>query len=216
VAALCEGRAIFDNIQRTIVYLLTGNAGELALMLVAAAMGLPAPLLPLQLLWVNLVTDGAPALALVMEPADPGVLERPPRAPNSPILSRRAWATVASIGIVEGGVTLAAFVWQYRIAGVDAARAAAFCTLVFSEILRAMGARHAKLPIWRLQLLGNMPVVWVMLLSLVVQVLLASVPAVGQVFHSGLEPAVIAYCFVLALLPMTVVELLKLSTSDQH
>ncbi|HND34789.1 MAG TPA: HAD-IC family P-type ATPase, partial [Myxococcota bacterium] len=79
VEAIREGRAIFDNIRKTLVYLLTGNVGELLLMLGTSLVGLPIPLLPLQLLWINLVTDGMPALALVVDPPAPGVLERPPR-----------------------------------------------------------------------------------------------------------------------------------------
>src|SRR3970282_1356144 len=81
VAAVREGRGIFDNIRKTLVYLLAGNAGELAVMLSPAVLGLPLPLLPLHLLWINLVTDGLPALALVMDPPDSDLLKRPPRPP---------------------------------------------------------------------------------------------------------------------------------------
>ena len=79
VAAVEEGRGIYDNIAKTLAYLLGGNAGELTVMFVAALVGWPLPLLPIQLLWINLVTDGLPALALATDPIDPGVLTRPPR-----------------------------------------------------------------------------------------------------------------------------------------
>jgi hypothetical protein len=98
VAAVREGRAIFDNIQKTLVYLLAGNAGELLTLLVAAALGMPLPLLPLQLLWVNLMTDGLPALALVTDPADDQVLARPPRPPSAPMLGRAEWLAIGGGG----------------------------------------------------------------------------------------------------------------------
>ena len=82
VAAVEEGRGIYDNIAKTLAYLLGGNVGELAVMFVAALVGWPLPLLPIQLLWINLVTDGLPALALATDPIDPGVLTRPPRPPG--------------------------------------------------------------------------------------------------------------------------------------
>src|SRR6185295_16761728 len=88
VAAVREGRGIFDNIRKALIYLLSGNAGELMLMLGASLAGLPTPLLPLQLLWINLVTDGLPALALVMDPPDADVMKRPPRRPDESILGR--------------------------------------------------------------------------------------------------------------------------------
>jgi len=87
VAAVREGRGIFDNIRKSLLYLLAGNAGELAVMLGAAAVGLPLPVLPLQILWINLVTDGFPALALVVAPADPEILRRPPRERQTMLFS---------------------------------------------------------------------------------------------------------------------------------
>src|SRR5262245_49094318 len=141
VAAVREGRGIFDNIRKTLVYLLTGNAAELAVMLAAAIAGLPPPLLPLHLLWINLVTDGLPALALVMDPPDPDVLRRPPRALAEPMLGRREWTGVSATGALEAAVVLGVYVWALRASGVQAARALAFDTLVVSELFRAFAAR---------------------------------------------------------------------------
>ena len=81
VAAVEEGRGIYDNIAKTLAYLLGGNVGELTVMFIAALVGWPLPLLPMQLLWINLLTDGLPALALATDPIDPGVLTHPPRPP---------------------------------------------------------------------------------------------------------------------------------------
>src|SRR6185369_840448 len=109
--AIREGRGIFDNIRKALVYLLSGNAGELAVMLVASVLGLPLPLLPLHLLWVNLVTDGLPALALVADPCDEDVMARPPRRTDEPMLGRPEWTTVLLTGGLQTVTTLGVFVW---------------------------------------------------------------------------------------------------------
>jgi len=111
VAGIGEGRGIFDNIRKSLLYLLAGNSGELALMLAAAVAGLPLPLLPLQILWINLITDGPPALALVMDPPAPDILRRPPRRPGQPMLGGRQWRLVLSVGLVLGAATMSVFVW---------------------------------------------------------------------------------------------------------
>ena len=103
VAAVEEGRGIFDNIRKTIVYLLAGNVAELAVVFAAALVGLPAPLLPLHLLWINLVTDGAPALALGVDPADDGLMQQPPRPTGEGVITPRMWR-----GIILVGITMAA------------------------------------------------------------------------------------------------------------
>ncbi len=128
VAAVREGRGIFDNIRKALVYLLAGNAGELLLMLVASVVGLPLPLLPLQLLWVNLVTDGLPALALVMEKTEPGVMARAPRPRREAMLRAHEWLAVALTGLLESSVVLAVFVWALKTHGVPEARSLAFST----------------------------------------------------------------------------------------
>ena len=92
VMAVREGRRIYDNIRRFVKYTLTGNAGEIRVMFLAPLLGLPLPLLPLQILWVNLVTDGLPGLALAREPADPSVMKRPPRPPGESVFAHGvAW-----------------------------------------------------------------------------------------------------------------------------
>src|SRR6266487_5389140 len=98
VAAVEEGRGIYDNIAKTLAYLLGGNVGELTLMCVAALVGWPLPLLPVQLLWINLVTDGLPALALATDPIEPGVLTRPPRHPEAHLLDRHFVQRIVFVG----------------------------------------------------------------------------------------------------------------------
>ncbi len=138
VAGIEEGRGVYDNIQKTVIYLLGGNVGELLLMFIAGAVGVPMPLLPVQLLWVNLVTDGLPGLMLVMDPPAKGVLARPPRLPGTPILTGAAWRRVALIAALETAVTGSTYFIALSRLGEDGARALTFMTLVFSQLFRSL------------------------------------------------------------------------------
>ena len=115
VAAVEEGRGIYDNIAKTLAYLLAGNAAELMVMLVAALVGWPLPLLPLHLLWINLVTDGLPALALATDPIDPNVLTRPPRPPRAQLIDRDFLRITALTGFLTALAALAAFAYEFYL-----------------------------------------------------------------------------------------------------
>jgi Ca2+-transporting ATPase len=156
VAAVEEGRGIYDNIAKTLAYLLAGNAGELTVMLIAALLGWPLPLLPLHLLWINLVTDGLPALALATDPVEPGVLNRPPRHPEAQLMDREFLRLTALTGVLTAGVTLAAFAYElYVDADLEQARDAAFTVLVIAELMRSFGARSNVMTVWQVGLLSN-------------------------------------------------------------
>ena len=211
VAAIREGRGIWDNIQKTVVYLLSGNLGELVLMFTATVLGLPVPLLPLHILWVNLATDGLPALALVMDPAAKDVLERPPRMPGASMLRRREWAFVVWTGLLQAAVVLGAYAWSLRTEGVDVARNLAFSVLVFVELFRAFAARHPEQTFWEVGALTNVRLLAVVLGSGAVQVALHHVPAIQRLFH--VAPLTLADCALsigLGLVPVTILELTKL------
>src|SRR5205085_2834858 len=109
VSAVEEGRSIYDNIQNFVRYLLSCNAGEVLFMFFAALVGWPIPLTAIQILWINLVTDGLPALALAMEPPDPDVMRRPPRPANEPLIPRRLGLLMAAEGALFAAVTAAGF-----------------------------------------------------------------------------------------------------------
>ena len=194
VAAVHEGRGIYDNIQKTLVYLLAGNVGELAVMLGASAVGLPLPLLPLQLLWINLVTDGLPALALVGDPVSDDLLRRPPRKPDEPMLGRPQWTTVIVTGLLEAAVTLSVFAWALNSRGLGEARNLAFSVIVFSELFRAFAARSTTRLFWEVGAFTNLRLLGVVLVSAVVQLGLHHIPLAQSLlgtrspFRIGLRP----------------------------
>jgi Ca2+-transporting ATPase len=211
VAAIREGRGIFDNIRKSIAYLLAGNTGELAVMLVASVVGLPIPFVPLQLLWINLVTDGLPALALVMDPPDPDILERPPRHPDEPMLGRPEWTRIVLMGLLEASVTLSVFAWALQTRSTPEARSLAFSTIVFAELFRAFSARHPTKILWEVGLFTNLRLLGIVVLSVLMQMGLHYIPATQTLFQIealSLGSTAIALCA--GLVPVTVIELVKL------
>ena len=189
VAAVEEGRGIYDNIAKTLAYLLAGNAGELTVMFLAALLGWPLPLLPLQLLWINLVTDGLPALALVTDPIDPDVLRRPPRHPEAQLVDWAFVRRIAVIGCLTAGVSLSAFAAEWYTHGsVARARSAAFSVLVIEELLRAFSARSTVKTIWQVGVFSNPRLVLVVIASFALQLAIFYLPALQRLF--GTAPVV--------------------------
>ena len=170
VAAVEEGRGIYDNIRKTLQYLLAGNTGELLLMTLCVVIGLPAPLLPIHLLWINLVTDGLPALCLATDPIDPDVMKQRPRARHERITDRGFLHTMFFTGILTAGVSFAVYFYGLKSETPELARTHAFAALVFAELLRSFGARSETRPIWRMNPLSNINLLAVVAISFGVQV----------------------------------------------
>jgi Ca2+-transporting ATPase len=211
VAAVEEGRGIYDNVVKTLSYLMGGNAGELIVMLVAALSGWPLPLLPIQLLWINLVTDGLPALALATDPIEPDVLTRPPRDPQAEIIDRAFFARLAFTGGLTAGAALVAFAWElYRHGSTESARDAAFCTLVIAELLRAFGARSTVRTLWAVGLFSNMRLFMIVAASFALQIAIFFTPPLEVIFKtSPVSPAMLARWIVLGAIPLSVLEVVK-------
>jgi len=171
VAAVEEGRGIYDNIQKTLQYLLGGNAGELLLMTTCVVVGLPVPLLPIHLLWINLVTDGLPALCLATDPIDADVMARKPLARSEGITDTAFLGTMAVTGFLTAGVAFSVYFYTLRFGTPAGARTSAFAVLVFAELLRSLGARSATKPVWRMPFFGNVNLVLVVAVSIGIQVL---------------------------------------------
>jgi Ca2+-transporting ATPase len=211
IAAVREGRGIFDNIRKTLVYLLSGNTGELTVMLVAALAGWPLPLLPLHLLWINVVTDGLPALALVVDPPEEDVLRRPPRHPDEPMLGHKEWQFIVSTGLLQAAATLGVFVWALKARDLVEARNLAFSVLVFGELFRAFAARSTTRVFWEVGAFTNVRLLGVVVFSVLLQLGVHHMPAAQAVFEIG--PLSVADCMLtlfVALVPVTVIEMSKL------
>ena len=171
VAAVEEGRGIYDNIRKTLQYLLAGNTGELLLITACVIIGLPTPLLPIHLLWINLVTDGLPALCLATDSIDPDVMKRYPRRQSESITSHGFLRTMAFTGSLTAGVAFGVYYYMLVAGTTETARSYAFAVLVFAELLRSFGARSETKPIWRISLFTNINLVIVVVISFGLQVL---------------------------------------------
>ncbi len=217
VAGIREGRGIFENIQKTLVYLLAGNLGELLLVLGASVAGLPLPLTALQILWVNLVTDGLPALALVMDPTAEDVLDRAPRAPSAPILGANQWRSIGSIAVVEAVVVLATYVWALHARNLAEARNFAFSVLVFSEVLRSFAARSDTRVFFETGVLSNLKLLAVVAVTVGIQLAIHHLPLTERLFAIGeLSFGDCVLSLALGLVPVTVVEVSKLAGRWTH
>jgi len=217
VEAIREGRAIYENIRKTLVYRLAGNACELMVMFAATLVGLPLPLLPLQLLWINLMTDSLPALAVVMDPARSELLKDPPRSPSEPMLGKPQWRTILLVGTLEAAVVLGVFLWADPSANLERARSLAFSTLVFAELLRSFAARSPTLIFWEVGAFTNKVLLGVITVFVLLQVGLYEIPAVRELF--GLAPLgreEWALVLALGLIPVTALEMAKLMRRWLH
>ena len=212
VAAVEEGRGIFDNIRKTLGYLLAGNAAELAVMLLATLVGTPLPLLPVQLLWVNLVTDGLPALALAADPIHADVLARPPRRADSPFADRRLLGTIALTALLTSAVTFGTFAWELRGGGDPAAaRNAAFSVLTFAELLRALGARSETRGLLSLGLFSNLRLFVVVAVSFALQLAIHRYGLLEELFQTRpIALTELATWIGLGAVPLVSLELVKL------
>jgi len=211
VAAVEEGRGIYDNIAKTLRYLMAGNAGELIVMFMAALVGWPLPLLPIQLLWINLVTDGLPALALATDPIDPEVLTRPPRPQDAQLVDWAFLKRITLTGCMTAGVTLSVFAYEWYSHGDAAsARNAAFSVLVIEELLRSFSMRSDTRTIWQVGLLSNLRLCVIVVASFALQLAIHHLPALQALF--GTSPISLGQCVawvVLGSIPLGVLELRK-------
>ena len=213
VAAVEEGRAIFDNIRRFIHFLLSCNIGELLTMFLAALLGLPLPLLPIQILWVNLATDSLPALALGVEPAEPRGMERPPRPPTEGVLTKRIAGIMLMQGTIIGLLTLGAFLFEYLVmgGGVDRARVVAFSTTIFAQNVHAFNVRSNRYSVFQLGFLSNPWLLVSFVVVMVSELAVIYLPFLQPIFKTmPLGAQDWAVVIGLGLMPLVIVEFIKL------
>jgi Ca2+-transporting ATPase len=177
----------------------------------AAVVGLPLPLLPLHLLWINLVTDGLPALALVTDPPQSEVMSRPPLDPAAPILGRPEWARIVAAGALEASVVVVAFLLVLDRGTLEEARSVAFSTIVVSQLLRSFAARSATRIFWAVGAFTNLWLLGVVVLSVALQVGLFAFPATRDVFSlSTMGGWGVGLALALGFVPVSVLEIAKL------
>jgi Ca2+-transporting ATPase len=187
VAAVEVGRTIYDNIRKFIKYTLTSNAGEIWVMLLGPLFGMPLPLLPLQILWINLVTDGLPGLAMAVEPTEPDTMRRPPYPPNENIFARGMASHVLWVGLLMGVVSLAVGYWYWGSADPHW-QTMVFTTITLSQMGHAMAIRSERFSLFQIGLLSNKALLGAVLLTFVLQLAVIYLPFLQEVFETTALP----------------------------
>lgn len=187
VAAVEEGRVIYDNIRKFIRYILATNSGEIWLMLASPFFGMPLPLLPLQILWMNLVTDGLPALALGLEPPESDTMRRPPRLPNESLFARGlGWHTVW-VGFLMGLLSLA-MGYEFWHAHDPRWQTMVFTTLTLSQMAHVLAIRSERRSLLTIGLLSNKPLLGAVSLTVVLQLGIVYLSSLQSIFKTVALP----------------------------
>jgi Ca2+-transporting ATPase len=207
VSAVEQGRIIYSNIRKFVFFLLSSNVAEIMIIFLATLAGLPAPLTAIQLLWLNLITDGAPALALAMEKGDPDIMEQKPRAKSEPIINRSMMLGLGIQTVAQTAAVLTAFglglIWhleagahvignpivyliQHDWRGIDVqtAETMAFVTLSLCELFRAYTVRSERASLFQIGIFSNHYMQYAVGLSIVLLLLVCSVPFLQPIFNT--------------------------------
>lgn len=187
VAAVEEGRVVYDNIRKFIRYILATNSGEIWLMLVAPFFGMPLPLLPLQILWMNLVTDGLPALALGVEPPEPDAMCRPPRPPGESMFARGMGRQIVWVGMLMGLLSLAVG-YEYWHLNDPAWQTMVFTTLTLLQMANVMAIRSERRSLFEIGLKSNLPLLGAVCLTVILQLFMIYVPFLQSIFKTVALP----------------------------
>ena len=217
VKAIEEGRVIFDNIRKFVMYLLACNIGEIFAIFIPILIGLHRPLVPVQILLINLVTDGLPAMALGVDSPEPDIMMRRPRNPKEGILNPQSMKIILFNSVFIAISVIIAFVAGTRIGGIETGRTMAFVTLAFSELLRAYSFRSEKRNFWQINLRSNLYLIEAALLSAAIVLITVIVPSAAQVFSNvplnGLEWM---YTIVFSFISFFAYEIWKLWDRNRH
>ncbi len=210
VSAVEEGRTIYDNVRKFVKYILTSNTGEISVMLLTQLLGMPLPLSTLQILWMNLVTDGVPGLALGVEPTERHAMKRKPYAPGENIFARGMGRHILTIGPLLGLVALGIGLWGY-LNGNPAWRTMVFVTLTLSQLGHALAVRSDRDSLFSLGLPGNRPLLVAVAVTLALQMGVVYLPLAQGLFDTVPLTAVeMLICLALSTLVFWAVELEKL------
>jgi len=209
VTAVAEGRRIFDNIRKFIRYTMTSNAGEIWTIFLAPLLGLPLPFLPIHILWINLVTDGLPGLALALEPAEKGLMERPPRPPQENIFAHGMWQDIVWVGLLMGSVALLAQGWAYHT-GSTHWQTMVFTVLTLSQLGNVLAMRSERESLFQQGLWSNPKLFGVVLFTFALQMATIYIPLLNQIFKTTpLTLNELVFCLGLSTVVFAAVEIKK-------
>jgi len=219
VSAIKEGRNIYNNIKKSIIFLLSCNLGEVIALFLAILLGWATPLRPIHILWVNLVTDTLPALSLGVDSGDPTVMDKKPRDPKATLFAEGAGVRLILNGALIGILTLAAFAIGNRIYpdSLMHAQTMAFVVLSISQLFHSLNMRHPDKSIFQLGLFTNSKLIYSILLGILLQVIVITIPALASVFK--VYPLTLSdWAFVLALsvMPLVINEIAKAIRRTSH
>lgn len=209
VRAVKEGRRIYDNVRKFVKYTMTSNAGEIWTIFLAPFLGMPIPLLPIHILWINLVTDGLPGLALAAEPAEKSVMQRPPRHPRESLFAHGMWQHIVWVGLLLGGVSLLTQAWALG-QGSSHWQSMVFTVLTLSQMGHALAVRSEWQSLYRLGLASNPSLLAAVLLTFVLQMAVLYVPLFNDWFKTQpLTLGELAFCLAMSSVVFCAVELEK-------
>jgi Ca2+-transporting ATPase len=209
VRAVREGRRIFDNIRKFIKYVMTGNSGEIWTILLAPFLGLPIPLLPIHILWINLVTDGLPGLALSAEREERGVMQRPPRPPSESIFAHGMWQHILWVGLLMGAASLCTQAWTLHT-GNGHWQTMVFTVLTLSQLGHVLAIRSERDSLFTQGVWSNKPLALALLFTFVLQMATIYVPWLNPIFKT--EPLSfdeLAFCLAMSAVVFIGVEIEK-------
>jgi P-type Ca2+ transporter type 2C len=184
VRAVREGRRIYDNIRRFVRYAVTTNSGEIWAMFLAPLIGLPIPLLPIQILWINLVTDGLPGLALTAEPEESNIMRRPPRPPQESIFAHGLGWHILWVGPLMAALALGTQAWSLA-SGSSHWQTMVFTILCWSQLAHVLAIRSERESLFNLGLRSNVPLLGAVILTFILQMTTIYVPALNSIFKTA-------------------------------
>ncbi len=183
VHAVREGRRIFDNIRKFVKYTMTSNSGEIWTIFLAPFLGLPIPLLPIHILWINLVTDGLPGLALANERAEPNIMQRPPRPPRESIFAHGMWQHMLWVGLLMGAASLLTQAWAIHI-GSAHWQSMVFTVLTLSQLGHVLAIRFERDSLFTRGMFSNPMLIGALLLTFILQMAVLYVPWFNSIFKT--------------------------------
>lgn len=216
VEAVKYGRNIFDNIKKAVHFLIATNIGEIVTIFVGLLLGLKSPLLAIQLLWINLVTDSFPAIALGLEPADKNIMKKKPRNPRKSLFANGLWTQIITEGIMLGVLTLIAFYIGYSKFSLEVGRTMAFVSLGMLELIHVFNLKSEK-SIFKMDLFSNKYLIGAFVIGAFLQILVVVIPQFATIFEvQNLTKEQWLYTAIISVMPIIMIEIQKYCNSSRY